>query len=313
MTTLKPRPQAVFRFVAPVRAAMQRFTFAFLVLMSVALMMLSKADIVIVERARGVVADLLMPVLDAVSGPASKFTALTGGVREFADMHRENARLREDLTRLERWQEIARKLEAENAQLRHMLNFAPEPGVKFVTGRVVADSGGAFVRSLLIAAGADQGVAKGHVAMSGDGLAGRITEVGARSARILLITDLNSRIPVIVESTRERAVLAGDNSGYPRLLYLPQSSRVQPGDRIVTSGSGGSMPAGLPVGIVTTVEERGPQVLPYTDWSRLEHVRVVDYGQAALQKDVPAPTAAAPQPPGKRPPPARPAQPAQPR
>jgi rod shape-determining protein MreC len=112
----------------------------------------------------------------------------------------------------------------------------------------------------------------------GEGFIGRIIEVGEVSSRVLLITDLNSRIPVMVESTRDRAILAGDNSDEPRLLYLPPAVALSPGDRIVTSGDAGALPPGLPVGTVTAAGEGGARVAPFANWSRIEYVRIIDYG-----------------------------------
>jgi len=99
---------------------------------------------------------------------------------------------------------------------------------------------------------------------------------------VLLITDLNSRIPVMIESSRDRAVLAGDNTTMPRLLYLSQYSHVNVGDRVVTSAQGGALPPGLPVGIVASVGERGIQVQPFADWTRIEYVRLIDYHLSGL-------------------------------
>jgi rod shape-determining protein MreC len=118
-----------------------------------------------------------------------------------------------------------------------------------------------------------------------------VTDVGDRSARILLITDLNSRIPVMIESTRERAVLAGDNSNEPRLIYLRQGASVSPGDRVVTSGHGNTWPPGMPVGVVTAIGDRGVLVQPYVDWSRLEFIRLLDLNLGGI---LTAPPPAAP-------------------
>ena len=117
-------------------------------------------------------------------------------------------------------QTIAQRLDAENRQLRTMLHFVPDPRSSFISARVIGDHTGAFVREVLISAGEKSGLRKGQAAMTGDGLAGRVSEVGARSARVLLLTDINSRVPVVVERTRDRAILAGDNSNRPQLLYL---------------------------------------------------------------------------------------------
>jgi len=92
---------------------------------------------------------------------------------------------------------------------------------------------------------------------------------------------------VLIEASRERAVLAGDNTARPRLIYLSPDARVSPGDRVVTSGHGGALPAGLPVGVIAEVGERGVLVQPYVDWSRLDFVRLLDYGLTGILPSVP--------------------------
>jgi rod shape-determining protein MreC len=157
-----------------------------------------------------------------------------------------------------------------------------------VTARVIANSGGAYVRTVMIDAGTEQQVARGEAAITGEGLVGRMTEVGTRAARVLLITDLNSRIPVTIDNTKTNAILAGDNSERPRLIYLSQADGVKVGDRVVTSGEGGVFPPGLPVGIVSAVDSLGPRVEPFVELSQLGYVMVVDYGLSeALPQPVP--------------------------
>ena len=107
--------------------------------------------------------------------------------------------------------------------------------------------------------------------MDNNGLIGRVAEVGYRSSRILLVTDLNSRIPVLVGESRERAILTGDNS-----------------DLVVTSGHGGAFPAGLPVGKVIVTGEEGSaelRVQPFLAPDRLEFVRLMDFGLTGVLQD----------------------------
>ena len=173
-----------------------------------------------------------------------------------------------------------------------MLHFTPQGVRGYITGRVIANSGGAFLRNVLIDVGDRQGVERGQAALGGEGVAGRVTEVGSRASRVLLLTDLNSRIPVVLEDTRERAVLAGDNTSRPRLLYLPEKSAVQVGDRVVTAGSGGVFPPGLPVGAVSSIDGGVVRVEPEAELYHLEFVRIVDFGLSASvlpQSLIPAP------------------------
>jgi rod shape-determining protein MreC len=285
---MKARTEAVFRFAAPLKAAMARFAFLSLVAAAFALMLLGKAEIVVVERARTALLDLLAPVFDVLSRPTEAVSSTITEAGQILRVYEENRVLREQVARLERWQEAARRLDGENQALRSLLNFPADPQTRSITGRVIGDSGGSFVRTILVGVGSEQGVAKGQAAVTGEGLVGRVTEVGEHSARILLITDLNSRIPVMVESSRIRAVLAGDNTARPRLLYLSPEARLSPGDRIVTSGHGGALPAGLPIGVVAEIGEHGVQVQPYVDWARLDFVRLLDYGATGILPSLPA-------------------------
>lgn len=255
-----------------------RFGYLGLVLAAFALMLLGKADLVVMERMRAHVTDAVAPVLAVISRPAATFDHLVVEAAALGSLREQNMALAAENQRLMEWQAAARKLALENTQLKGLLNFAPgaEPG--FITGRVIADSGGAFVHSILVSAGKRDGVTKGQAVITGDGLVGRVHGVGTRSVRVLLITDLNSRIPVVLEATRTRAILAGDNSERPRLIHLPPGAVMNPGDRIVTSGHGGSFPPGIPVGVVSAAGEGQILVKPYVQRDRLEYVRVVDYG-----------------------------------
>jgi rod shape-determining protein MreC len=278
------------RLAAPLKVLAQRFTFLGLVGAAVGLMVLGKAEAPLIERARTAVTDAFVPILDALSRPVATVTEMADQVAALSDVHAENARLREENERLLHWQSVARKLELENRSLRDMLKFVPEEAVSFVSARVVADAGGSFVRSVLVLAGNRDGVAKGQVALTGDGLVGRVGDTGERAARVLLLTDLNSQVPVILESSRERGILAGDNSDRPKLTHLAISAKPQIGDRVMTSGHGGVFPAGLPVGVVVAVGEGGARVKPFVEFHRLDHVRLIDFGlSGALVVGAPPP------------------------
>lgn len=296
------RPVGSFeRIATPIKAWAQRFAVLLLIGSSFALMLLGKADVAMIDRARTAVTDAVAPVLDAASRPISTVAELLREGKELAALRAENAALRRENERLTHWRTVAYRLEAENEALAQLLNMAPKPATKYVTARVVADNRGAFVRAVLINAGAQHGVAKGQAAVTGRGLAGRVAEVGQNSARVLLITDINSRIPVVVQSTRQRAILAGDNSGRPKMRYLPEDASVSHGQRVVTSGHGGVFPPGLPVGRVVKADSSAVRVEPFADWNRMEYLRVVDYGLSGIlmpggeaQKKVSPQTAAVP-------------------
>ncbi len=247
-------------------------------LVAAGLMMLGKADTLVMERFRGALTDAFVPILDVLSRPADAVSRAIDTVREWVLLREDNERLRHERDRLLRWQAVALRLEAENAELRRLLQFVPEPEARYVTGRVVADASGTFAHSLVLNAGAADGIVKGDAVVTGEGLVGRVVGVAHRSARVLLITDLNSRIPVAVSTARTRAILAGTNTRRPELVHVESEATILPGDRVVTSGDAGALPPGLPVGVVAAVADGHITVAPYMDRHRLEYVRVVDYG-----------------------------------
>src|SRR5258707_3885292 len=268
-----------FEIVASqVRVALQRFALAVLVIAAFGAMLIGKADTVLVENARVLALDIASPALEAIARPVAVANRAIADLKEFASLREENARLREQNARLLAWQTAARRLENENDRLRELSQFREGPEASFITARIVGDSVSAYVRGALLNVGRRVGVTTGQAVLTGEGLAGRIAEVGENSSRVLFVTDVNSRRPVLIERTRERAILVGDNSSTLRLTLLQSVAGVQPGDRIVTSGHGGSFPVGIPVGEVVATGENNVRVRPFTDFSRLEFVRVVHYG-----------------------------------
>ncbi len=275
---MNDRERSISRIAAPVRTFAQRFAYIGLIVTARALMLVGKMEPAAFERARAQVTDAVAPILDIVSRPLDTAHELIGEGRTLLALREENARLRAGHDRLLQWQAIARKLETENKALRELLDFVPAPGTKTISARVNGDSGGAFARTMILNAGSRAGVRKGQAVITGAGLVGRVQEVGLRSSRLLLLAALNSRIPVVIESSRVRGVVAGTNGETLRLVHLPPDVVATPGDRIVTSGHGGAFPAGLPVGIVSVVGEGGIEVEPFVDPARLEIIQVLDYG-----------------------------------
>jgi rod shape-determining protein MreC len=268
------------------RTTIQRTTLPILVLLSAAVVVLGKADQVLFDSVRTAVSDAVAPILDGLSRPLGAASTVINRVEMLVTTFQENARLEAENERLLQWQQAALNLASDNKQLRALLKAVPENAVSYVTARVIANSGGAYVRTVLINAGNEDRVSRGQAVITGEGLVGRLTEVGDRAARVLLITDLNSRIPIEIEGAHLNAVLAGDNSERPRLLYLPAADAVKVGDRVVTSGEGGVFPPGLPVGVVGALDAAGPRVEPYVELSQVGYVLVVDYG---LSRSLPQP------------------------
>ena len=272
----------MIRLSIPLRQALSRLSLPILIAAAFGTMLLGKADTVIAERARMALADLLTPIWGALQAPVEGVRSAIDEADRLIHMRSENARLREENEILRRWQAAALALEGENSLLRRQLAFIPEGAPTYRTARVVADGGGAYARAVLLAIGPGHVVRKGQVALDDRGYAGRVTEVGNRSARVLLATDMNSRVPVTLEGTRARALMAGGNTARPRLQHWPEGVMPQEGERVVTSAETGAFPAGLPVGVVRWNQQGTPEVELYAQLDRLEMVRLFEYGLGGI-------------------------------
>lgn len=272
---------------ASIRTAVQRAAPALLVALSVAIVLVGRVDPGAFASLRMRLADEAAPVLAALSRPLNAAAATVDRVRGIVLMYQDNLRLERDNARLLKWQQVARKLSNDNRQLRGLLHVVPDRAISFETAGIIASSGGGFVRSLMIDAGSDRGAVRGEAAIAGDGLVGRLTEIGNRTARVLLVTDLNSRIPVVIEGPHVKAILAGDNSARPRLIYASDPGAIKIGDRVVTSGDGGVFPPGLPVGVVAALADGVPRVEPFVEPAQLDYVMIVDYGLSGGLPQVP--------------------------
>ncbi|MFC5374094.1 rod shape-determining protein MreC [Brevundimonas faecalis] len=198
----------------------------------------------------------------------------------------ENRRLRQEIVELNAWRDEAIALKNLNARYEQMLGVKTEPPIPMVTGVAISDARGPFARARLVNLGAGKGVKVGNPVLSEHGLVGRIVGVAPGASRMLLLTDVASRTPVLVERTDARAMLTGDGSGSPRLDYVRGQGSVQEGDRVLTSGDGGGFPRGLPVGVVAKGVDGSWRVKLFSDRTAIDYVRVLlfqDFGQLADQ------------------------------
>lgn len=272
----------MIRLSIQARQALARLTLPVLIVAALALILLGRASPVVGERARIALSDTLAPIYGAVSVPLGALRNTAGEVAQVFALRHENEQLRRENERLRHWYDVALALDSENTTLKANLHWVPDPSLAFVTARVVADAGGVYARSVLISMGPNRAVRKGQIALDASGLVGRVTEVGERSARVLLITDINSRIPVMLETSRARAILVGANTAYPHLLYLQEGAHPAEGERVLTSAEANAFPAGLLVGSVHYAANGQPQVDPAANLERLEIIRIFDYGLGGI-------------------------------
>ena len=267
----KTRPYSSEDFSRPLR----RVLVGLLVLVLLGLFVLWRIDSPRVERFRTALVDRVVPSFDWALMPVRKAAGMVDNFQSYTRLYEQNQQLRDELQQMKAWKEAALQLEQKNARLLDLNQVRLDPMLTHVTGVVLADSGSPFRQSVLLNVGARDGIVDGWATMDGIGLVGRISGVGERTSRVILLTDSSSRIPVEVQPSGQKAILSGDNSPLPPLDFLEHADQVRPGDRVVTSGDGAVFPAGLLVGQVALGADKRLRVVLSADYQRLEFLRVL--------------------------------------
>ncbi len=243
----------------------------------------------------------------AATGPARAGENFFGRLGAMWNATARIEQLEADKREMETWRELAERLAERNARYEALLRM-PEDAFgqgadldNAIAAQLVLDSGGPFTRTLVANAGADHGVRVGFVALNENGLIGRVVSVGRRSARVLMLDDYNSRIPVLGESSRVRAVLAGQATRPPELLTQPyqmQAPRLdfivgvqslREGERVITSGDGGLFPRGIPVGVARHDGDGQWRVALAAAQRPIDFVRLIPFAGVEAPEAAPAP------------------------
>ncbi len=215
------------------------------------------------------------PVSGVLAAPVRWAGALSDGVRGYFFAVSENRRLRRQVAELQPWRDQAIALKNVNARYEAMLGVRSEPPVAMVTARSISESRGPFSNARLIDVGTAKGVRIGNPVINEHGLVGRVVGSTPGVSRMLLLTDVSSRTPVLIDRTDARALLTGDGSGNPRLEFIRGVGAVQAGDRVLSSGDGGGVPRGVPIGVAAKGIDGSWRVKLFSDRGAIDYVRVM--------------------------------------
>jgi len=260
------------------RIRQRRIIHGVLIFLSFSLMFLGKADLSALRNIRMGSSDFLAPFIDFVSAPIRGIETMVEGVRTVASLRAENVRLQGENDLLKRWRRRAEILESENRQLRSVTGAAAVKNRIQITARAVTAPGGGFAHTVLIAIGGEEGVVRGNPVVTADGLVGIVIDVGRAYARVLMISDINARIPVILSSSSWPGLSVGQNGQFLDLQFLPDEATPKIGELVLTSGHGGVLPNGLAVGRVDQIKDGKIRVRPAVDLRNLSYVSVLTGG-----------------------------------
>lgn len=216
--------------------------------------------------------DISAKIMGTFAAPVRGIELLFSTAGDRARVYDENKHLVIENERLREYEHKVLDLQTRVKIFKDLLGMDPsENKVERVAARSVSETHGPFVHSALINAGQNKKITQGHAVSTVDGLIGHIVRVGKTSARVLMLTDLNSHISVMSQRSTSRAIMIGTNTKRPRLDYISPEADWQVGDRVVTSGDGGVFPPGISIGLVQSGEGQQFRVRLFTqdnpvDW-----------------------------------------------
>ena len=218
--------------------------------LAVVLVLLGKAQVGLFDRARAHATDLMAPMLEKMRAPVAGFDRWIGSIGEIFSVYEQNLKLKEENARLRQWRNVAITLQGRVNRYQELLHAVPDPQMNRVLARVIGRASRPFLRTMILDAGRGHKVLPGQAVMDARGMIGRIYLTGQRTSWVILLTDLNSRIPVTIAPRNIQAMMTGDNTTNPILNLMSHTVTLHAGDQVTSSGDGGLLPAGLPVGTV---------------------------------------------------------------
>ncbi|MBW8707921.1 MAG: rod shape-determining protein MreC [Alphaproteobacteria bacterium] len=252
--------------------------------LAIVLVLLGKAQSGLLDKARVHVTDLMAPVLQKVRAPVAGFDRFVGSIDQIFSVYEQNLKLKEENARLRQWRNAAVVLQGRVGRYQALLHAVPDPKMNAVLAQVIGRANRPFLQTMILNAGRQNHALPGQAVVDARGMIGRIYLTGQRTSWVILLTDLNSRIPVIISTSaghggNVQAMMTGDNSAYPTLDMVSRTVTLHEGDQVTSSGDGGLLPSGLPIGMVVSDRGGGWHVALLADPGASQDVEILNFSK----------------------------------
>jgi rod shape-determining protein MreC len=241
------------------------FRFFILIVCSIILLVLSNKGSHI-DQLRTSLSVVVAPIQYSVSWPISFFSRIATNIKSQELLRQENARLQANQIMLQAQMQKFTSLQKENNQLRVLLQSTPKVSGEVKAAELLSVDLAPFSQEIVLDIGRYQGVYEGQPVLDANGVVGQVVIAGPLTSNVLLITDIRSAIPVVIERTGMRAIAEGKGAEKNlSLINLPKTTDVRVGDTLITSGLDQQFPEGYPVGTVSSIKDR-----PDLDFDEIE-------------------------------------------
>ena len=251
----------------------QKFSLFALVVLSIILISIETIEAKPFNYFRSFIKDTIYRGSLAVSAPFKVFGNFTDYIDKHLNLYNNYDELKKENNKLKNNISESDFLEFENAQLRKLIEEQASSFSDLLSARVMIDKQSPYLNSFIINIGSNKNVKNGMAVLDGKNFVGRIVDVNFFSSRVLLVSDLNSKIPVIIEPSGHHAILSGHGTNKPILEYLPENYTIQDGDKVYTSGKEGIFSPGIPIGEII-IEKDVVKTSLFSDLSQITFVNI---------------------------------------
>ena len=255
------------------KGSKQKFSLFVLIVLSIVLLFFETIDTKPLNYFRAFIKDVIYRGALVVSAPSKNINNFTDFVQEHVHLYDDYSKLKKENNELKNKISETHFLELENTQLRKLIEEQVSSTSNLMSARVMLDKQSPYLNSFIINIGSNKNIKNGMAALDGKNFIGRIVDVNFFSSRVLLVSDLNSKIPVMTEPSAHHAILSGHGESKPTLEYLPENHNIQDGDKVYTSGKEGIFSPGIPIGKVK-IENNIIKVLLFSDLSQITFINI---------------------------------------
>jgi len=254
------------------RGTQQRFSLVVLIVFSVALLFLETVETKPLNYIRSFIKDTIYRGSLIVSSPSNGIKNIYNTTKDHFNLYSDYRQIKNENNKLKNQISESSYLILENTQLRKLIDEQTASPSNLVSSRVMLDNQSPYLNSFIINSGSNRKIKNGMAVLDGKNFVGRTVDVNFFSSRVLLVSDLNSKIPVITEPSGHHAILSGHGKNKPTLEYLPENHTIKNGDKIYTSGKEGIFSPGLPIGEVIIDDQ--VRVSLFSDLSQITFINI---------------------------------------
>ena len=263
------------------KGSKKKFSLFALIVLSIIFIFVETIETKPLNYFRSFIKDVIYRGSLVVSAPSKSINNFTDFVKEHVHLYDDYSKLKKENNELKNKISESDFLELENSQLRKLIEDQTSSSSNLMSARVMLDKQSPYLNSFIINIGSNKNIKNGMAALDGKNFIGRVVDVNFFSSRILLVSDLNSKIPILSEPSGSHAILSGHGTNEPTLEYLPENHKIQNGDKVYTSGKEGIFSPGVPIGEVKIDAE----VIKVSLFSELNQITFVNIDLGKFKKE----------------------------